>query len=140
MTLNFTRKKYFFLPLLAVILLLSACTKTGKVRDMDPKEAYGLLQNRLAILVDVREEQELKESGIAEGAAWMPTSKISENHADWTNFKKSLSKDKQVIFYCRSGARSGRVAELLAQEGFSTANAGGFGAWQALGLPVKKFP
>lgn len=107
---------------------------------MDPKDAFELVKSGKAILVDVREEHELKESGIAEGAICMPTSKIGECHCDWTNFKKSLSKDKPVLLYCRSGARSGRVAEMLACEGYKTENVGGFAAWKEAGLPTKKFP
>ena len=104
---------------------------------MDPKEAFGMLQNRLAILVDVREEVELKESGFAEGSQWMPTSKITDNHPDWQAFKQKLPKDKTIVFYCRSGARSGRVAEFLASEGYQTANMGGFSGWQTAHLPIK---
>lgn len=99
-----------------------------------------MMANRLGILVDVREESELRETGIAEGAVWMPTSKIAEDHPDWREFKKSLSKDKIVMLYCRSGNRSGQVADFLAGEGYRTANVGGFKDWQAAKMPWKKFP
>ena len=134
-------KNYFSTFLLLFVLCFnSGCTKSGKVRAMEPKEAQGMLMNRLGILVDVREEDELKESGIAAGAIWMPTSKMVDDNAEWIKFKKDLPKDKTIMFYCRSGARSGRVAEFLAQEGYNTTNVGGFKDWQAAGLPTKKFP
>ncbi|NUM88864.1 MAG: rhodanese-like domain-containing protein [Bdellovibrionales bacterium] len=107
---------------------------------MNPKEAQGVLLSRLGVLIDVREEEELRESGIAEGALWMPISKIAEDHPDWRELRKTLSKDKIVMLYCRSGARSGQLAAFLAAEGYRTANVGGFKDWQAANLPWKKFP
>jgi rhodanese-related sulfurtransferase len=107
---------------------------------MDPKQAWASVQEGKAVLVDVREEEELRESGLAEGALWMPTSKMHEDDEEWARFKRDLPRDKEVILYCRSGQRSGRVAEFLAQDGFRTSNAGGFKDWKAAGLPVKNFP
>lgn len=104
---------------------------------MTPHEAYGVLQNGFAVLVDVRESEEVK-SGIATPAQWMPTSKIESQSVEWQEFVKKLSKDKQVIFYCAKGGRAGRVAALLAKEGFKTANMGGYADWAQAGLPVRK--
>jgi rhodanese-related sulfurtransferase len=92
-----------------------------------------------ALLVDVREEHELRESGLAEGAQWMPMSKMDEDEPDWAAFKAALPKDKPIFLYCAAGARSGRVAEFLAQDGYQTVNIGGFKDWVRAGLPVKKF-
>jgi rhodanese-related sulfurtransferase len=68
----------------------------------------------------------------------MPTSKIAEDHPDWQAFKQKLPKDKTIVLYCRSGARSGRVAEFLAQEGYTTSNMGGFCEWLDANLPIQK--
>lgn len=105
---------------------------------MEPKESQELLKSGKAIILDVREEEELLISGLAEGAIWMPTSKIAEDHPEWQALKASLPKDKKIIIYCRSGARSGRLAEFLCCEGFDTANMGGFCDWVSACLPVKK--
>lgn len=107
---------------------------------MDPKSAFELLKSGKAILVDVREHEELAESGIAEGALWMPTSKMDEENPEWISFQKSLPKDKAVIFYCRSGNRSGRVAYFFQENGYDAHNMGGFCDWLTAGLPQKTFP
>ncbi len=106
---------------------------------MTPQEAHKILKDQLGILIDVREDHELQETGIAEGALWMPTSKMQDDNPEWQQFKKNLPKDKKILLYCRSGVRSGRVAEFLAQEGYTTYNIGGFNDWQAAQLPTKKF-
>lgn len=105
---------------------------------MTPAEALELVKTGKAVLVDVREEEELRESGYAQGALWMPTSEISEDTPKWQEFKSKLPKDKPVILYCRSGNRSGRLAEFLAQDGYSTVNLGGFCDWKAAQLPIQR--
>ena len=107
---------------------------------MDLKIANIQVKSGAAVLIDVREEEELRESGIAEGALWMPMSKMGEDDADWTAFKQNLPKDKPIFLYCRSGNRSGRVAEFLRLEGYDTNNLGGFKDWQAAELPTRPFP
>lgn len=106
---------------------------------MDLKEAYALVQKNSAILIDIREKEELQESGIAEGALWMPSTKIVENHDDWLDFKDKLAKDKTIFMYCRSGNRVSRLAALLSAHGYKIENLGGLKDWQAAGLPVKPF-
>lgn len=106
---------------------------------MNCQEAQQLMKQGKAVIVDVREAEELRETGIAEGALWMPTSEISEDTDHWRAFKAKLPKDKQILLYCRSGNRSGRVAEFLAQDGFQAENIGCLNDWMNAGLPVAKF-
>ena len=102
-------------------------------------EAQSLVQAGKALLVDVREEAELRQSGLAEGAVWMPLSEMEDDSDRWRDFRAKLPKDKQILLYCKSGGRSGRVAEFLACDGFRTENLGGFCDWRAAGLPVVPF-
>ncbi|MBI5544118.1 MAG: rhodanese-like domain-containing protein [Deltaproteobacteria bacterium] len=83
-------------------------------------------------LVDVREPEELVgELGHLDGVEPVPMGRISEAAAGW-------DKDAEIVFICRSGARSGRVAMALSQAGFSRAMnlVGGMLAWNAEGRPV----
>ena len=131
--------------ILGIFLILGAgflvvqCTTKGKSRDVDPKEADGMVRNRLAVLVDVREADEVKASGIAQGAVWFPTSKVKENGPEWTKFKETLPKDKMVVLYCAVGGRAGKIAKELSAEGYETGNMGGFSDWQKAGLPSQPF-
>ncbi len=124
--------------LITLFLGLSACpgkTASG-VRKIDPMETKGQISNGFAVLVDVRESDEVKQ-GIASDASWMPTSKIMANDPKWIEFKNKLPKDKLIVLYCAVGGRAGTVAEMLSKEGFRTANMGGYDGWTAAKLPTK---
>ena len=108
------------------------------VQLINPKDAQSAFDAKKAILVDVREEDELKETGTVPGSLFVPTSWIEDAAPEWKEFVASLSKDKLVILFCRSGNRSGRVAAKLESMGFQTANMGAFEGWIRAGLPIKK--
>lgn len=75
------------------------------------------------ILIDVREDEEVA-SGMIQGAQHIPMGEIPYRTED-------IPTDAEVIFICRSGARSQRVCEYLQQQGYSqTANlSGGMIEW-----------
>lgn len=103
------------------------------------KEAHELISQGKAILVDVRESNEIVQTGLAEGAIWMPLSAMQDDLEQWRIFRQQLVKDKLIFVYCASGARSGRFAEFLCCDGYKAENLGGFREWQSAGLPVKPF-
>lgn len=120
------------------MLSLQACTKqkAGSTREVSVSETQGLLNNDFAILLDVREQDELA-AGMAAPALWFPTSKAVSGSAEWEAFLEKLPKDKEIVIYCASGGRAGRVASELAGRGYRTANMGGFFDWAKAGMPVK---
>ena len=72
-------------------------------QKMDNKEDFQL--------IDVREEYEYDEVNI--GAELIPMGNIVDNI-------DKISRDKQVIIHCKSGARSGSIVSVLeAQFGFT---------------------
>ncbi|MCM2323518.1 MAG: rhodanese-like domain-containing protein [Oligoflexia bacterium] len=121
-----------------IALLLLGCTRTTPVSTVSPREVDGLLRNDFAVLLDVREESEIKAEGMADRALWFPSSKIEANDPSWREFLGKLPRDKQIVIYCRSGRRSGLAADKLAKEGFRVSNMGAFQDWVKAGLPVKK--
>jgi rhodanese-related sulfurtransferase len=105
-------------------------------RQVTPAEAAQRVGDNTAVLVDVREPDEWTD-GVAAPAALLPLSDLTGLRKQWKPFLDQAG-DREIILYCRSGARSGRAASALSKEGFHTANAGGFSDWARAGLPIRK--
>lgn len=73
-------------------------------------------------LIDVREEHELEICEI--GGTHIAMGEVMEN-------LDKISKDKQVVIHCRSGARSGAICQALEAHGFNNVYnlKGGIIAW-----------
>ncbi len=128
------------LAIFCLVVTLQGCTKAAENRAMEPGEAFGMMRNRFAVVLDVRERAEMTD-GMVAGALWIPFSKIESNHADWQEFKSSkLSADKTTVIYCGSGVRAKKVADLLNPEGFKTGVIGGFRDWKQANLPTQPAP
>lgn len=85
-----------------------------------------------AMLVDVREENEWAVARIP-GARLLPMSRIEDWYVD-------LPRDTTIVFYCRTGNRSGRVVRaLVEQAGFTDVHnmVGGILTWNEDRLPVE---
>lgn len=100
-----------------------------------PKEAYEQAKSGKAVLIDVREENEIKE-GMVDLALWFPLSKI-ENDPKWKDDFIKLTSGKTIYLYCRSGTRSGKVKILLRDIKIESENLGGFMTLGSI-LPIKK--
>jgi rhodanese-related sulfurtransferase len=107
-----------------------------QLEKVSPKDAAAEVAAGGAVLVDVREPVEW-EHHIA-GAVQVPRG-LLEFAADPASpkHKPELDPTGRVIVYCRSGARAALACATLKDMGFeNVANLeGGFGAWQAAGLP-----
>ncbi|MBT2287763.1 rhodanese-like domain-containing protein [Paenibacillus albidus] len=85
------------------------------------------LRNRLEagedlVLIDVREDEEVS-FGMIPGALHIPMGDIPQRTDE-------ISKDAEIVFICRSGARSQRVCEYLQQFGYKATNlSGGMIEW-----------
>ncbi len=108
-----------------------------KGEQITAQKASEEVRNNEAVLVDVREESEIKK-GMASSALWLATSEIENQTQNYHTFISQLPKDKKIIIYCGAGVRAGRFIEKLETLGFKTANMGGFSDWQFAGLPIKK--
>src|SRR5712692_7686738 len=76
-----------------------------------------------AMLIDVREPYEWNQ-GHLEGARHIPLGQLEHN-------LDSIPKERDVVLYCRSGARSARGLEMMRTAGFRRARhlKGGYLAW-----------
>jgi rhodanese-related sulfurtransferase len=83
-------------------------------------------------IIDVREPAEFhQEAGHLAGAELVPLATVAEQASRW-------DRDLEFVMVCRSGGRSGRAAQLLANMGFRHLYnlAGGMLAHVAAGLPT----
>ncbi|MDQ6824453.1 MAG: rhodanese-like domain-containing protein [Candidatus Eremiobacteraeota bacterium] len=104
--------------------------KHPEVPDYTPQQALEEVA-RGVLLVDVREQVEWN-AGHMPGAILIPMGQI-------TNRLKELPRDREIIFTCRSGNRSGSIKDLLIDDyGYTKVHnlLGGILAWQVADLPV----
>ena len=126
--------RFLFLAIVQSTFLLASLSQGATA--ITPKDAAAAVAAGTAILVDVREQAELQETGKARPAKWLATSVIQAQGPLYQNAVRTWSKTTTVIFYCRSGNRSGKAADHFKSLGFTTLNAGSFQAWKDAGLPV----
>jgi rhodanese-related sulfurtransferase len=104
------------------------------VKHIEPQEAFEALKNNNAILIDVREENEVKLEYVPlDNVLYHPLSVIMDR-------LPFIAKDQNIILACPGGVRSSKVANLLNLHGYSSiANLdGGFTMWKAKGLPFER--
>ncbi len=82
------------------------------IKEIDANELAEWMKNGENFrLVDVRSAQEVQQ-GMIEGGEFVPMHLIPLKAAEF-------SSDEKVVFYCRSGARSGQVCAFLQQQGIN---------------------
>ena len=86
-------------------------SSTSKV--IDYQKALDLIENRQAIIVDVRTEDEYN-TGHIENALLIPLDTITDQPLEQIS-----DLDTPIIVYCRSGNRSGQALTLLEDIGYS---------------------
>lgn len=98
--------------------------KIKRPKRINAKKAKAMLETENAVLVDVRTPREYV-GGHIKGAVSLPLDDVA------TKASKMLpDKDAGVIVYCLSGARSGRVARMLARMGYQNVrNLGAMYKW-----------
>lgn len=125
-----------FSILAGLVLSTAGLISAAEVPKLNPAQAAERVAAGQAVLVDVREPAEWAESGVASPALLMPMSDFNGEQKLWKPFLEQNA-GKEIILYCRSGNRSGQVADKLAEQGKTVANAGAFKDWAAAGLPVR---
>ena len=82
-------------------------------------------------LVDVRTQEERDAGRIPDDTAHIPFHELAPRASE-------IDKSQTVVFYCRSGERSGSAADAFEASGFDAVNlAGGILAWEEAGKPVE---
>ena len=107
--------------------------RAADFQSVDVKEFARVLQQENTFLLDVRTEKEFAE-GHLKGSIC-----IDVTQADFlAKAEKQLPKDQTIALYCRSGRRSKKAAELLANAGYKVVElSSGFLGWQSSGMPIE---
>jgi rhodanese-related sulfurtransferase len=105
----------------------------AQAQEMIDKGGEGVL------IVDVRDEPEVAQSGKVAGAVHVPRGMLEfRADADSAYFDKSFAKDKPVILYCAAGGRAAMAGQALMDMGYEKVyNMGGFNDWAANGGAVE---
>lgn len=118
-----------------------------------PTEAWSLVQQGLAKLIDVRSAEERKFVGhIPETlhVAWATGLSLNKNPRFVRDLEKQATRSDVILFLCRSGKRSALAAQEATKAGFQNAfnildgfegelneqqQRGGLGGWRQANLP-----
>ncbi len=115
----------------------------AEVENLTPDQVAAELERGDAVLVDLRESEELAASGAIPGSIHAPRGML-EFYADpdLPYHKPELERDKRVILHCASGGRSALAAKTLKDMGYTNVAhlEGGIKRWADEGKPVEAPP
>ena len=123
-----------FVATLGLLIWTEIQRLTRNFADITPQDAVLKINHDDALVIDVREANEL-------GSGKIPDAK----HIPLSNFGKRINelekyRNRPAIVYCRSGQRSISACKQLKNHGFEdVANLkGGIIAWESANLPISK--
>lgn len=98
--------------------------------NIDAAQLQELQRHGSVVLIDVRTDQEVGR-GVIAGARHIALQSLTARFGE-------IERDRPVVFYCQSGARSAQASYFLASQGWSEVYnlAGGIVAWANKGLPI----
>jgi rhodanese-related sulfurtransferase len=103
---------------------------SGAPQELAPARVAELMRDG-AQLIDVREPYERDAGRIPDDSAHIEMDQL-------TGEAGSIDRERTVVFYCRTGSRSGMAAQAFAAAGYDAHNlAGGLKAWVADGLSIE---
>lgn len=122
-----------FLALVAVVFLLVRAQKGGG-NQLTPQEAIQKMNHEDAVVIDVREPNEVADGKIRD-AIHIPLGSLKDKTGELEKYK-----DKPMIMVCRSGNRSMHGLGVLRKAGFDKLFnlKGGIMAWQSANLPLAR--
>lgn len=122
-------KRLFAIPLLALLLPLSACQflKPDYVIEIQPQALFEILNQRTVFLVDVHVPEQTHIKGTT---LFVPYNEIEGNLHRFPS-----DKSMPIYLYCEAGPMGNAAARVLHENGYQTLYnlAGGTKAWVAAG-------
>ena len=104
----------------------------SEIKTIVVDEAYQIVQNKKCNLIDIRESNELENTGSVEGASHIPRGML-EVYLDPNNpiFQNGqIDKNKEFVLFCAGGVRSALAVKSLKDMGYQKVSHidGGFGS------------
>ncbi len=123
-----------FVALLIAVFINEFKQAAKNFSSLTPAGAIQLMNNEDAVLLDVREPAETVVGKIAK-AIQIPVGSVGQRVGELVKHK-----DKNIIVYCKTGARAGIACQELNKAGFEKVYSlsGGITAWQEAHLPVSR--
>ena len=104
----------------------------SKIKTIDADEAYQMVQNKNCNLIDIREKNELENTGSVEGASHIPRGMLEvyldPNSPIFQNGQ--IDQNKEFVLFCAGGVRSALAVKSLKDMGYQKVSHidGGFGS------------
>jgi rhodanese-related sulfurtransferase len=112
----------------------------ARTREIAPADVAAA-QQAGAVVVDLREPEELQRQGRIPGAVHVPRGML-EWRADPASpsHDPALAPERPVVLYCAGGGRSALAADALRALGYQDVShlGAGFGGWVSAGQPVER--
>jgi rhodanese-related sulfurtransferase len=123
-----------FAVLLGLIFFNEMKIATQRFASLTPAAAVQLMNKEDVVVLDVREAAETIGGKITR-AIQIPVGAVAKRIGELEKHK-----DKTLLVYCKSGARSGVACKQLGKHGFDKVYSlnGGLMAWQEAHLPLSK--
>ena len=104
----------------------------SEIKTIDADEAYQMVQNKNCNLIDIRESNELENTGSVEGASHIPRGMLEvyldPNSPVFQNGQ--IDQNKEFVLFCAGGVRSALAVKSLKDMGYQKVSHidGGFGS------------
>ena len=104
----------------------------SEIKTIDAGEAYQMVQNKNCNLIDIRESNELENTGSVEEATHIPRGMLEvyldPNSPIFQNGK--IDQNKEFVLFCAGGVRSALAVKSLKDMGYQNVSHidGGFGS------------
>lgn len=123
-----------FVVLLALVFFNEMKIATQRFASLTPAAAVQLMNKEDVVVLDVREPTETIGGKIAR-AIQIPVGAVAKRIGELEKHK-----EKTMLVYCKTGARSGAACKELGKNGFDKVYSlnGGLIAWQDAHLPLSK--
>ena len=104
----------------------------SEIKTIDAEEAFQKVQDKNCNLIDIRESNELENTGIVEGASHIPRGMLEvyldPNSPVFQNGQ--IDQNKEFVLFCAGGVRSALAVKSLKDMGYQKVSHidGGFGS------------